>query len=499
MYCITFKKSSNHEEIVIAKGIKCILYIPSIIDSEFCSFALSYYAMSKQKPTIPKGTRDFPPEMMVKRNFILDTIRQVFQKFGFQPIETPSMEKLSVLTGKYGDEGEQLLFKVLNNGDFLSKAPQSALDGGAKKLSAYIAEKGLRYDLTVPLARFVVMNQNDIALPFRRYQMQPVWRADRPQKGRYREFFQCDADVVGTDSLLVEMEIILLLKEVLNRLGIVEFEIKINHRKVLEGICEAIGKAGEMNALATAIDKLDKIGTNQVMEELANKGFEPQSLEKLQTILEISGSNDEVVTGVSKELNKSAAGLQGIADIKEILTLLDEIENGTDKVSFDHSLARGLSYYTGTVFEVKVTNVDIGSISGGGRYDDLTTMFGMPNTPAVGISLGVDRIYDVLTELNLFPSSVLEASRLLIVNFEDSLRHVLPILVRIREAGISCELYPDSAKLKKQFSYANKKNIPFVLIVGEEEINSGSYTLKDMHTGDQRNVTLEQLISALNQ
>lgn len=452
------------------------------------------------KPSLARGTRDFGPEIMVKRTFIFDQIRAVFQKFGFLPIETPSIENLSVLMGKYGEEGDQLLFKILNSGDFTKDIKENDLEKGPKALLSKVSEKGLRYDLTVPFARFVVMNRNDLHLPFKRYQIQPVWRADRPQKGRYREFYQCDADVVGTDSLICEAEIVLMLHEVFNRLNIKEFVVKINNRKILSGIAEVIGAAGREGELCVAIDKLDKIGQEKVEEELMQRGFESGSIEKLQPVFTITEQKDNLFDVLKNWLSGSETGLKGVEELEEIWKLVEQYGLEAPKIAFDPTLARGLSYYTGAIFEVKALNVQMGSISGGGRYDNLTGTFGMPGLSGVGISLGVDRIFDVMEELQLFPEQATQATtKVMITNFDEECRNAgLPVLTRLRAAGINAEIYPESVKLKKQFDYANKKNIPYVLIIGSEEIITQTYSLKNMITGEQSQVSVEQLIEKLD-
>lgn len=452
------------------------------------------------KPSLARGTRDFGPEIMVKRTFIFDQIRAVFQKFGFLPIETPSIENLSVLMGKYGEEGDQLLFKILNSGDFTKDIKENDLEKGPKALLSKVSEKGLRYDLTVPFARFVVMNRNDLHLPFKRYQIQPVWRADRPQKGRYREFYQCDADVVGTDSLICEAEIVLMLHEVFSRLNIKEFVVKINNRKILSGIAEVIGAAGREGELCVAIDKLDKIGQEKVEEELLQRGFESASIKKLQPVFTITEQKDNLFDVLKKWLVTSETGLKGVEELEEIWKLVAQYGLESPKIAFDPTLARGLSYYTGAIFEVKALNVQMGSISGGGRYDNLTGTFGMPGLSGVGISLGVDRIFDVMEELNLFPEQATQATtKVMITNFDEECRNAgLPVLTRLRAAGINAEIYPESVKLKKQFDYANKKNIPYVLIIGSEEIITQTYSLKNMVTGEQSQVSVEQLIEKLD-
>ena len=453
-----------------------------------------------EKPTLPKGTRDFGPAAMAKRQFIFNTIRTVFQVFGFQPLETPAMENLSTLTGKYGDEGDQLLFKILNSGDFLKGVPEPKLSSrDSKQITGDISEKGLRYDLTVPFARYVVMNRNEVSFPFKRYQIQPVWRADRPQKGRYREFYQCDADVVGTDSLICEAEIILMIKEVFNGLGISDYTIKINHRGVLSGVAESIGAKQNETALFVAIDKLDKIGEEKVKDELRPKNFSEDSLTKLFEILNTQGSTSAKLSALSSKFENTATGKKGLNDIREVLSLLAAYGANEDHVEFDIALARGLSYYTGCIFEVKINNVAIGSVSGGGRYDKLTQAFGdRENLSGVGFSFGVDRIYDAMEELRLFPEDAQRSSKVLICHFDDeSLRYGLGVLTKLRTNGIAAEIYPDVTKLKKQLDFANKKGIPFTIVVGSEEIKSGLLPCKDMNKGEQEKLTIEQIIQKL--
>lgn len=454
------------------------------------------------KPSLARGTRDFGPSVMVKRNFIFDTIKRTFQKFGFQPIETPTIENLSVLMGKYGDEGDQLLFKILNSGDFAKDLSQKDLDEGSKKLTHKISEKGLRYDLTVPFARFVVMNRNDLVMPFKRYQIQPVWRADRPQKGRYREFYQCDADVVGTDSLICEAEIVLMLQEILQNLGIEDFTIKINNRKILSGIAEVIGVKGSEVPLTVAIDKLDKIGKEKVEDELRERGFSEESIEKLQPIFEIQGADNQVFEKLKIWLKDSETGLKGVEELEKVWSLVEGSGLDNAKIQLDITLARGLSYYTGAIFEVKANNVQIGSISGGGRYDNLTGTFGMPGLSGVGISLGVDRIFDVMEELGLFDNQRNAArnitTKVLLTNFDSEAElYSLPILKKLRDAGINAEIYPEAGKIKKQFDYANRKNIPFVVVVGSDEMQTGELTLKNMTLGEQEKLSIEQIIEKL--
>ena len=457
-----------------------------------------------QKPTLPKGTRDFGPEQMSKRLFIFDTIRQTFQRFGFQPLETPSMENLSTLTGKYGDEGDQLLFKILNSGDFAAPLTELDLAMGSKKLTPKIAEKGLRYDLTVPFARFVVMNRNALVMPFKRYQMQPVWRADRPQKGRYREFYQCDADVVGTDSLLCETEIVLMIHEVFHNLGIQDFTLKLNNRKILAGIAEVIGAPGQEGTLSVAIDKLDKIGKEKVLDELRERGFSDDMITNLEPLFSYAHDGHDsfqhiVLLPVLKDwLSESKMAMQGIAELEETLQLVHQYGLTDSRVEIDPTLARGLSYYTGAIFEVKVNGVQIGSVSGGGRYDNLTGAFGMPGLSGVGISFGVDRIYDVMDEMNLFPASAGQGTRVLVVPFDGEARTVaLPLLSQLRGAGIATEMYPDLTKVKKMLDYANARQIPFVVLIGSEEVQTGLLALKNMGTGEQTKVSAEGIVQAV--
>jgi histidyl-tRNA synthetase len=455
--------------------------------------------MSKQKPSIPKGSRDFGPQQMAKRNYLLSTIKTTFKKYGFLPLETPTMEHLSVLTGKYGDEGDKLIFKVLNSGDFLSKVRAPLTESDSKSLTPQISEKGLRYDLTVPFARYVVMNQNDITFPFRRYQVQPVWRADRPQKGRYREFMQCDADVVGTRSLICESEIIMMLNEILKQLGIEGYEITINSRKILSGISTFLGYPGKEGVLSVAIDKLDKIGEDGVFQELTKDGFTEEAILKLKPILELSGSSEQKLSELANLLTGIEEAEAGIEEIRQIMELTDAMHGDLSTVNFDAALARGLSYYTGAIFEVKMLDKSIGSISGGGRYDDLTGVFGLPDVSGVGISLGVDRIYDVMETRDLFPTSLLAATQVLLVNFgKETLGYALNLISKLRAAGITSEIYPDEAKLKKQMSYANKHRIPFVILIGADEMAAGTCTFKDMDSGEQTTASFDQIIAKLN-
>ncbi|WP_148289426.1 histidine--tRNA ligase [Fibrella aestuarina] len=451
------------------------------------------------KPSVVKGTRDFGPAQMQKRLFIFDTIRQTFRRFGFQPLETPSMETLQTLTGKYGDEGDQLLFKILNSGDFADKLTEADLAQGSKKLTPKIAEKGLRYDLTVPFARYVVMNRHALPMPFKRYQMQPVWRADRPQKGRYREFYQCDADVVGTDSLLCEAEIILMVHEVFRNLGIQDFTLKVNNRKILAGIAEAIGRPGEESTLAVAIDKLDKIGRDKVIDELRERGFTNANVSALEPLFTSSGTLAEVLATLRTWLADSELAQTGLAELAETLQLADALGLTDSRVELDVTLARGLSYYTGAIFEVKANGVSIGSVSGGGRYDNLTGTFGMPGLSGVGISFGVDRIYDVMDELNLFPASAAQGTQVLLVCFDaDGRALALPLLSQLRAANVVAELYPDLAKVKKQLDYANQKQIPYVVLIGSEEVQTGQLSVKNMTTGEQQKLSAQQVVEAMS-
>ena len=449
------------------------------------------------KPGIPKGTRDFSPVEMAKRNYIFDTIREVFYLYGFQQIETPSMENLSTLMGKYGEEGDKLLFKIQNSGDYFSGlTDEELLSRNAARLASKFCEKGLRYDLTVPFARYVVMHRDEITFPFKRFQIQPVWRADRPQKGRYREFYQCDADVVGSNSLLNEVELVQMIDTVFNRFGI-RVSIKVNNRKILTGIAEIIGEADKIVDITVAIDKLDKIGLDNVNAELASKGISEEAIAKLQPIIQLKGTNAEKLATLKQVLAGSETGLKGVEESEFILHAVEGLHVKSE-VELDLTLARGLNYYTGAIFEVKALDVQIGSISGGGRYDNLTGVFGMDGMSGVGISFGADRIYDVLNQLDLYPKEAVNGTQLLFVNFgEAEAAYVLPVLMQAREAGIRAEIYPDSAKMKKQMGYANSKNIPFVALVGETEMNEGKVTLKNMTTGEQTLVTSEELIAAI--
>ena len=448
-----------------------------------------------QKPNIPKGTRDFGPQEMARRNYIFNTIRQVYALYGFQQIETPAMENLSTLMGKYGEEGDKLLFKILNSGDFLRGIGEEDLNNGATgKLASQLCEKGLRYDLTVPFARYVVQHRDELTLPFRRYQIQPVWRADRPQKGRYREFYQCDADVVGSDSLINEVELMQIVDTVFNRFGI-RVCIKINNRKILTGIAEMIGEADRIVDITVAIDKLDKIGLEKVNEELRANGLSEDAIQKLQPIINLSGTNQEKMATMRQALSQSEIGLKGIDEVEFVL---DHLSGLTSQVELDLTLARGLNYYTGCIFEVKALDVQIGSITGGGRYDNLTGIFGMPGISGVGISFGADRIYDVLNQLELYPEEVTTATQILFINFgEKETEYCLPILSDLRAAGIRAEIYPDAAKMKKQMQYANVKAVPFVALVGENEMSAGMVTLKNMTTGEQQMVPAAELLSHL--
>ncbi len=450
-----------------------------------------------QKPSIPKGTRDFSPIEMGKRNFIFDNIKSVFKLYGFQCIETPAMENLSTLMGKYGEEGDKLLFKILNSGDYLSKVnAEELVEPNSLKLTSKISEKGLRYDLTVPFARYVVQYQNDITFPFRRYQIQPVWRADRPQKGRYREFYQCDVDIIGSNSLLNEVELIQIVDHIYRNLGI-NVVLKMNNRKILAGIAETIGEADRIVDITVAIDKLDKIGLEKVNEELLQKGVSAEAILKLQPILQLSGGNEEKLGQIEKVIGQSEVGMKGIVEMRTIFGYLAPLVLQTE-IELDLTLARGLNYYTGAIFEVKSKDVQIGSITGGGRYDDLTGIFGLPGVSGVGISFGADRIYDVMSQLELFPKDAIAATQVMFVNFgADEERYCLPLLSGLRAAGISSEIYPDSGKMKKQMDYANRKGVKYVVLAGESEINTGMVTLKNMETGDQKLINSEELVGFL--
>ena len=453
--------------------------------------------MSNNKPSIPKGTRDFGPEEMAKRNYIFNTIKDVYALYGFQQIETPAMETLHTLLGKYGDEGDKLLFKVLNSGDYLKGISDGELqERDTLKLQTKLCEKGLRYDLTVPFARYVVMHREELQLPFKRYQIQPVWRADRPQKGRYREFYQCDADVVGSNSLLNEVELMQIVDTVFSRFG-VRVCIKINNRKILSGIAEVIGEADKIVDITVAIDKLDKIGLDNVNEELRADGLPEEAIQKLQPIITLQGSNDEKLAVIADVLKSSEVGLKGVEETKFILDALKNV-GLKNEIELDLTLARGLNYYTGAIFEVKALDTPMGSITGGGRYDNLTGIFGMPGLSGVGISFGADRIYDVLNALDLYPKAAVTATQLLFINFGDKeTAYCLPIANAARSAGIRTEIYPDKAKMKKQMGYANAKDIAFVALAGDDEIAQGKVTLKDMASGEQKLVSTEELISTI--
>ncbi len=452
-----------------------------------------------EKPTLPKGTRDFGPAQMAKRQYILDRIKNVFQKYGFQPLETPAMENLNTLTGKYGDEGDQLLFKILNSGDYLKDVDAAKLEAkSSKQLTAEISEKGLRYDLTVPFARYVVMNRHDITFPFKRYQIQPVWRADRPQKGRYREFYQCDADVVGTDSLLCEADIVLMIAEVFSQLHIQDYTIKINHRGILSGLAEICGAKENETSLFVAIDKLDKIGEEKVKEELRTRGFQEESLTTLFQILNFKGNTQQKIDFLNTKFSASESGKKGLSDFHNVLAFLNGYQYNTQHLEFDISLARGLSYYTGCIFEVKINNVAIGSVSGGGRYDNLTGSFGLEGVSGIGISFGVDRLYDAMEELKLFPSEAMVSSNVMIAHFDEAtMRSGLQVAAQLRANGIATELYPDVSKIKKQMDYANKKMIPYVIVIGADEMRDGQLTLKRMQTGEQEKKSLEEILFEL--
>jgi len=447
------------------------------------------------KPSIPKGTRDFGPIEMAKRNYIFNTIRSVYELYGFQQIETPAQETLQTLMGKYGEEGDKLLFKILNSGDYLNKIDDQELtERNTLRLASKICEKGLRYDLTVPFARYVVMHREELQLPFKRYQVQPVWRADRPQKGRYREFYQFDGDVVGSDSLLNEVELMQIVDTVFTRFG-VRVQIKINNRKILTGIAEVIGAAEKIVDITVAIDKLDKIGIDNVNQELREDGLSEEQIQKLQPIIMLDGTNEQKLATIAEVLKESETGLKGVEETKYILGFLTSLNN---EIQLDLTLARGLSYYTGAIFEVKALDTPMGSISGGGRYDNLTGIFGMPGLSGVGISFGVDRIYDVLNALDLYPKDSLNTTQVLFINFgEKETAYCLPIIAKVRQAGIRAEIFPDSAKMKKQMSYANAKQIPYVVLAGESEIAAQKVTLKNMSTGEQQLLSVDEIIHAM--
>ena len=450
------------------------------------------------KPSIPKGTRDFSPIEMAKRNYIFDTIKEVYALYGFEQIETPAMETLHTLMGKYGEEGDKLLFKVLNSGDYISKVTDEELQTrNSLKLATKLCEKGLRYDLTVPFARYVVMHRDELQLPFKRYQIQPVWRADRPQKGRYREFYQCDADVVGSDSLLNEVELMQIIDTVFTRFGI-RVMIKINNRKVLTGIAEVIGEADKIVDITVAIDKLDKIGIDNVNAELSANGISDEAIAKLQPIIALSGTNEQKLDTIAEVLATSEIGLKGVEETRFILNTLQTV-NLNNEIQLDLTLARGLNYYTGAIFEVKALDTPMGSITGGGRYDNLTGIFGMPGLSGVGFSFGADRIFDVLNTLDLFPKEAVHTTQVLFINFgEKETACCIPLVAQLRKAGIRTEIYPDSAKMKKQMGYANAKEIPYVVLVGENEMNTGKLTLKNMTTGEQTQVDIDELIEQVS-
>lgn len=450
-----------------------------------------------QKPSIPKGTRDFSPEEMAKRNYIFDTIRAVFHLYGFQQIETPAMENLSTLMGKYGEEGDKLLFKILNSGDFLSGlSPEERQEASSNKLTPRIAEKGLRYDLTVPFARYVVMHQNELSFPFKRYQIQPVWRADRPQKGRYREFFQCDADVVGSDALLNEVELLQLIDDVFSRFGL-RVCIKLNNRKILSGIAELIGESDRLTDITVAIDKYEKIGADNVNKELAERGLSPQAIADLQPVLQLEGSNEAKLTRLKTLLAASETGLKGVEELETIFSLVGDLDLKAT-LELDLRLARGLNYYTGAIIEVKALDAEMGSITGGGRYDNLTGVFGLSGVSGVGISFGADRIFDVLNTLDLYPAEAIRTTKVLFANFgEAETKRCLSLIKTLRAAGIAVELYPEAAKMKKQLSYANSRQIPFVAMIGETELSNGTVSLKHMLTGEQQTLSQEALAERL--
>ncbi|MCR5364687.1 MAG: histidine--tRNA ligase [Prevotella sp.] len=451
-----------------------------------------------QKPSIPKGTRDFGPLEMAKRNYIFNTIRSVYELYGFQQIETPAQETLQTLMGKYGEEGDKLLFKILNSGDYLSKIDDQELtERNTLRLASKICEKGLRYDLTVPFARYVVMHREELQLPFKRYQVQPVWRADRPQKGRYREFYQFDGDVVGSDSLINEVELMQIVDTVFSRFG-VRVQIKINNRKILSGIAEVIGAADKIVDITVAIDKLDKIGIENVNAELRENGLTDEQIQRLQPIIMLDGTNEQKLNTIAEVLASSETGLKGVEETRFILNTLTNLGTLKNEIQLDLTLARGLSYYTGAIFEVKALDTPMGSISGGGRYDNLTGIFGMPGLSGVGISFGVDRIYDVLNALDLYPKDSLQTTQVLFINFgEQETAHCLHIINKVRARGIRAEIFPDTSKMKKQMSYANAKQIPFVVLAGESEIKEGKVTLKNMETGEQQMLTIDELINTL--
>ena len=453
--------------------------------------------MNTQKPSIPQGPRDFDPSKTIRRNYIIERIKRTFQIYGFLPIETPAMENLSVLTGKYGEEGDKLIFKILNSGDFLKNVSEADFKDGAKKLTTKIAEKALRYDLTVPFARYVVMNRNEITFPFKRYQIQPVWRADRPQKGRYREFMQCDADIIGTDSLICEAELVVMINEALSALNI-DFTIKINNRKILSGITEVIGKAGSETELCVAIDKLDKIGQDGVIKELRERDFSDDSITTLIPIIESKGGNTDKIKTLKHTLQHSEIGMKGIAELEKTFEYLHSFGYTLNNYEFDITLARGLSYYTGAIFEVKANDVQIGSICGGGRYDNLTGVFGLPGVSGVGISFGIDRIYDVMDELKVFPEQLATGTKVMLINFgSENETYALHVLQQLRAADIVAEIYPDTAKFDKQMKYANKRGIAFVILPGDEERQKNMVSLKNFSTGAQEMLSVSDCINTI--
>ena len=460
---------------------------------------LPLHLMASIKPSVPKGTRDFSPAEMAKRNYIFDTIKSVFRKYGYQQIETPAMENLSTLTGKYGDEGDKLIFKILNSGDYLSKVDQQLLSSSnVQRLTTEISEKALRYDLTVPFARYVVMHQNEIAFPFKRFQVQPVWRADRPQKGRYREFYQCDADVVGSESLLNEAEFVMIYDEALGKMGLKDFTIKINNRKILSGIAELIDKSDNIIDLTVAIDKIDKIGLDGVSKELLEHGFSEDDIEKIKPVILLQGTNEAKLASLRATLAGSVIGIKGCYEIETVLNYIAGNPLRTAKLELDITLARGLNYYTGAIFEVKTNEVQMGSIGGGGRYDDLTGMFGLKGLTGVGISFGADRIYDVLEELDLFPQTASQGTKVLICCFDaDGEKFALPLLKQLRDSDIPSELYPAGAKIKKQLDYANAKQVPFAIMIGSDEMQSGLLSLKDMVSGGQEKLPAGEIVKKL--
>ena len=460
---------------------------------------LPLHLMASIKPSVPKGTRDFSPAEMAKRNYIFDTIKSVFRKYGYQQIETPAMENLSTLTGKYGDEGDKLIFKILNSGDYLSKVDQQLLlSSNVQRLTTEISEKALRYDLTVPFARYVVMHQNEIAFPFKRFQVQPVWRADRPQKGRYREFYQCDADVVGSESLLNEAEFVMIYDEALGKMGLKDFTIKINNRKILSGIAELIDKSDNIIDLTVAIDKIDKIGLDGVSKELLERGFSEDDIEKIKPVILLQGTNEAKLASLRATLAGSVIGIKGCYEIETVLNYIAGNPLRTAKLELDITLARGLNYYTGAIFEVKTNEVQMGSIGGGGRYDDLTGMFGLKGLTGVGISFGADRIYDVLEELDLFPQTASQGTKVLICCFDaDGEKFALPLLKQLRDSDIPSELYPAGAKIKKQLDYANAKQVPFAIMIGSDEMQSGLLSLKDMVSGGQEKLPAGEIVKKL--